>query len=572
MKKHAFFSVLLAAVLIVTQAGAAVFSAEDTETVLYSEDFEGYASFEDANEALKDYWTNEWNDPFSIEDKGRYFKLDFWSQEFDCKSVFLNKLDIPESYEVSFNIKSGGIDNNGGFVFLHTPGRAMTNAYFEDDGHKTEEFANGVGDSGIFIKPHKNKLVIGVKTSETVDDTHTKGIGNIRYSVDLPDNIDFTQEFVNVTITDKDGCAEIYVENVLTAKVMYSSLQDGYYTSASVSDASGVEIAVTASAKISELRHIALSVRGGDLSVDDIVISDAEENIVYIENFDNYAGFNDASSAMDTYWTNEWNPKFMILSQENGKVFNMDWGINSRQIFLNKITLTENYAVSLLIKSGGYDNNGGFFFLHTPGRALTNNYFEDDGHKTDDFSNGVGDCGIFIKPHKTQLVVGVKTTEENDGSHTKGIGNIRYTADLPDGSDFTLGYTDIKLEDKNNTVYIYAGGTLLASVAYTDLDGDTYKTAVIYNSHGDKVAETSTANISAQCHMAASVRGGDLKIDSITVKSISESDGQGGEQGGAENPPETGDSSAVRIAAVVLLMLVCGAVIIKRGLHDILQK
>ena len=272
MKKVRVFMAALLALLLVPAAGLQSVLAEEAEVpVVFAENFDAFADDAAAAEALEKAWSI--TGPLKLEEAeaGKALRLDWW--ELASRQMILDKAYVPNAYEMSFALKGGTGSHDGCFVFLRTNAKQAKFPLFEADGCTTDGLANGVGDAGIYIKPHGAKLHIGVKTAEPVDDAHAQGIGNLRYVVDLPAGKDFGFHYLRFRIVDQDHVVSIYMEDALVATIAYSDIQDGYYTKAVIKKADGETAGQTETARIAALENTpALVVRGGYMSIDDFSV------------------------------------------------------------------------------------------------------------------------------------------------------------------------------------------------------------------------------------------------------------------------------------------------------------
>ncbi len=273
-----------------------------------------------------------------------------------------------------------------------------------------------------------------------------------------------------------------------------------------------------------------------------------EKKVIYSENFDSLADDAAAKEALKGFWHMEiadaWpqdssNGGFSLTENGGGKALHMKW-LNGRRLLLATPYIPGNYEVAFQAKSSATTPNGGFFFLHTLSRTptITQAYdkdkgvvdlnpaqyvdvFEDDGCKADDIGFGVGYAGIYLKLDGTRLEIGVKTAEEISEIYQKGIGNLRYFADLPEGKDFRNDLLQIRVTESNRKVSVYVEDTLLAAVEYSEIKGDYFTKAAIQDASGKIVKTTENARIATVDNVIGfSTRGGDLVLDNFEVLSL----------------------------------------------------
>jgi len=232
--------------IIISVSVLSVVSMAEDKTLILSESFDQYADNNEAYNELSKNWLLEdgantsWPDYFNLIENGNGKALSMtW---VGARRMLLTGKYIPSDYEVSFKMKTEYTTPNGGFFSMHTmvdlpyvtqkwDDATQTIVPFwggipnyEADGHSDPLIANGVGYAGVYIKPERNKLEIGVKTAEIPSATAKYGIGNIRYFVDLPDGKDFGTELLQVRITDKDNIISVYVDDTLLATVTYGNI------------------------------------------------------------------------------------------------------------------------------------------------------------------------------------------------------------------------------------------------------------------------------------------------------------------------------------------------------------
>ncbi len=278
------------------------------------------------------------------------------------------------------------------------------------------------------------------------------------------------------------------------------------------------------------------------------VAAEEEKVAVYSENFDSFANHSEAQVGLSKVWKllldNVWDESsgFSLADHNDGKALKISW-IGGRMMQARNLALPENYEITFQAKGGTDSAAGGFFFLH----ALSENYqvaqvfdlstntvrdavvedvvsmslYESDGDRSSDFGEGVGYAGIYIKLHKDKLYIAVKTEEAHSASYIKGIGNLRYAAQLPAGKSFDRDYVDIKIIEKDKRVSFYAGDTLLGSVVYSEENGRYFTKAVIYDAAGKEAASTDRAKICTENVIGYSVRNSSMYLDNIKIDSLS---------------------------------------------------
>ncbi|MBE7067074.1 MAG: hypothetical protein E7385_05930 [Ruminococcaceae bacterium] len=277
--------------IIISVSVLSVVSMAEDKTLILSESFDQYADNNEAYNELSKNWLLEdgantsWPDYFNLIENGNGKALSMtW---VGARRMLLTGKYIPSDYEVSFKMKTEYTTPNGGFFSMHTmvdlpyvtqkwDDATQTIVPFwggipnyEADGHSDPLIANGVGYAGVYIKPERNKLEIGVKTAEIPSATAKYGIGNIRYFVDLPDGKDFGTELLQVRITDKDNIISVYVDDTLLATVTYGNISGLFYKNASIKDANGNVVASTENARICIANDLGFVLRGAILVVDD---------------------------------------------------------------------------------------------------------------------------------------------------------------------------------------------------------------------------------------------------------------------------------------------------------------
>ncbi|MBE7067073.1 MAG: hypothetical protein E7385_05925 [Ruminococcaceae bacterium] len=285
----------------------------DESSIIYSENFESYGDPEAVKSAFQKYWyvedNNSWGADYGfnlIDNKGSKVLNMSW---LGGRLLLGDYISLPESYEIQFQANGGLSTSDSGFIFLRTIRQVhtVTQIYdkaiqgirdaqpqdspyihiFENDGDTSDGFANGVGHAGIFLKLHGNQLVIGVKTTEAVDEVHTKGLGNLRYLATLPDEKNFETDFISIKIIETDKNVSVFADEVLLATVSFSEQRDNIYTKAVIKDALGTEVGSTDTAIIAVKNLIGFSTRGAFMNLDNIVIKSLDgkaikQNIVPI--------------------------------------------------------------------------------------------------------------------------------------------------------------------------------------------------------------------------------------------------------------------------------------------------
>ncbi len=186
------------------------------------------------------------------------------------------KLVSPYTFSGRFRVK--GNNHDGGVIFFRTDttpikvGAYYMNEY-ETDGYNDGTFSNGVGATGVYLKPQGTKMYVFVRTSETLDAIYTKGLGRKFFVVDMPGGIDCEKQFFNVSVKDNGSKMEIFVENTLIATVEYSNLVGGLYTNAIMKDAQGnIKHNITNARIAASDATIAMACRGEWIDFDDIEI------------------------------------------------------------------------------------------------------------------------------------------------------------------------------------------------------------------------------------------------------------------------------------------------------------
>ncbi len=272
MKKSCMIVALLLTLVLPAAAGGSPVLANDSDKPLvYGENFDALADDQAAVKELEEDWSITGPLTLESEETGKSLKLSWW--DLESRQMILDKVYVPNQYEMTFQIKGGTGSHDGCFVFLRTTAKPEFFPLFDSDGCASDGLANGVGDAGIYLKPHGTKLHIGVKTAETVSEIYTKGIGNLRYVVDLPEGKDFGFHYLNIKLVDQDNTVSVYLEDALAATISYSEWNGRYYTKAIIRDAGGEQVAQTSTARIAALENTpALVVRGGYMNLDNLSI------------------------------------------------------------------------------------------------------------------------------------------------------------------------------------------------------------------------------------------------------------------------------------------------------------
>lgn len=278
--------------------------------------------------------------------------------------------------------------------------------------------------------------------------------------------------------------------------------------------------------------------------------TESEKRILYSEDFESYENDRQLALKLSSVWSSvddsTWGNResgFALVNENGGKTLKMSW-VGGRLLATKNLQLPKSYEVSFQAKGGTNDHGGGFFFLHTiesgyvvkeifdrdtkeirPAVDTDNpiiGIFEEDRDNSDGFSYGVGYAGIYLNLHGDKLYIVVKTQEELSETHAKGIGNMRYAVELPNGKSFDNEYITIRIVEEAQTISVYAEEKLMGKVVYDGLDGDYYRYAEIQDTTGKKVKSTETAMIAEKNVLSFATREANLYLDNINVSTSDE--------------------------------------------------
>lgn len=183
--------------------------------------------------------------------------------------------------------------------------------------------------------------------------------------------------------------------------------------------------------------------------------------------------------------------------------------------------------------------------------------FETSPQHSDADGPYVGDSGIgitFASDSSQEWITLFVLTKDAEGNYS----HIEYKVTYPyDNSEktFSGGWSDVRIDDKDETLSLYLNDELVASVAYGSVSEDFYKNATIYDANNTQVAATTDAMISAYANIGLASRASALNVDNLAFKKLADkqpdqetpADPTPGKDpsGEDQNNPQTGDYSIV---------------------------
>lgn len=271
------------------------FIIEGTENTIYVQNFETGTEL-DILSSLKKYFYLEREDRWNNWDSGGFRIVDEGTNKYlemgwiDGRLLRGNSnLNLGQTFEFSGRFKGSyneAAPHGGGFVFIRTTITPYKNDSkpiheYESDSFHDGVYANGVGATGVYIKPHAHKLQIGIKTSE--EKNETSGIGRKYIEVNMPGNKNTVLNFFDLDVVDDGHKIKIFVDQTLMAVIEYGSPVDGIYTYAKLLDGNGdVQFEVTNARIAKDDSTIAMSVRSGTLSIDDLFYTNSSDDGPFI--------------------------------------------------------------------------------------------------------------------------------------------------------------------------------------------------------------------------------------------------------------------------------------------------
>ena len=261
--------------------------------------------------------------------------------------------------------------------------------------------------------------------------------------------------------------------------------------------------------------------------------SEKDDILSYNEDFE-HESINDAAREIGREWTLElassWGTKSNIVEEEGNKFLRLSWIegrlLKSKRVFASETTFSGRFRVD---QSGAA---GGFLFARTTiapfvavlpdGTRQTINEYENDGYNDGTYAYGVGATGVYIKLQGTLLQINVRTEENDYKTFTKGLGRKYIEVEIPNGKDSLKEFVSVKIEDRDNTLKIYAEDVFLASVEYSDSVDGIFRKAVLKDAEGKVIYDIDNARIADKdATFAIAARGAAIDVDDIEIESVS---------------------------------------------------
>ena len=255
----------------------------NSEKIVFTEDFE-YATIAEAKAEIEKYSYFELGSYLTKEDSlkkegdNTYLHMT-WSEGRLLRGKTGSPLELRSNYTLSLDTRATKTSQDGGWIFVRTSTspfvtheKKVINEY-ETDSFNDGKYPNGVGATGVYIKPHGTKIQIGIRTTEPVSETNKNGIGRKYVELDAPNGKDVGTTFFALRVEDYNDVMKIYADDVLLVSIEYSNTNGSVFTKAVMKDAEGTVLIDIDNARIAhKAATIAFANRAGSIDVDNIVL------------------------------------------------------------------------------------------------------------------------------------------------------------------------------------------------------------------------------------------------------------------------------------------------------------